>query len=234
MTLEQLTDQLQRAYGTNLRAVVLYGSAVAGEHIPDRSDYNVLVIADALPLSTLRAASATARAWKEAGHPAPLTFTSQEWHSSSDVFPMEYADILERHRVLFGEPPFDGISVSRADLRLQVEQQTMGKLLHLRKESMAAGGDHKRQLALMSASLSTMMILFRGVARLAGEVPSQDYAQLTQSVATRSGFDAEPVLRVVAHARGTKKIARGEAEGVLSGYIATLEKLSRYLDEFGR
>ena len=232
MTLDELVEQLRRAYGDELRAVVLYGSAVAGEHISDRSNYNVLVIADSLPLASLRAASAVARAWNEAGNPAPLTFTTSEWKSSADIFPMEYADILERHKALFGEPPFDGISVKPSDLRLQVEQQTMGKLLHLRKESMAAGGDSRKQLALLEASLSTMMVLFRGVSRLWGEAPSQDYEALTKSVATRAGFGPAPVVRVVQHVRGKDKIAKDQADSVLSGYIGTLERLVKYLDEF--
>jgi predicted nucleotidyltransferase len=234
MKLEELVEQLQRAYGDQLSAVVLYGSAVAGEHIGDRSDYNVLVIAESLPLSALRAASAIARAWKESGNPAPLTFTAAEWKSSADIFPMEYADILEHHKVLFGSDPMIGIKVNPADLRLEVEQQTMGKLLHLRKESMAAGGDSKLQLSLLERSLSTLMVLFRAVSRLGGEVPSRNYKTLTESIAAKAGFDAAPVNRVVQHVRGKDKIPKGEAEAVLAGYLSSLERLVQYVDGFGR
>src|SRR5689334_907953 len=115
MTLDELVSQLRSAYGTALQAVVLYGSAAAGEHIPKKSDYNVLVIVDALDANRLAAASAVSRAWAEAGNPAPLTLTTSEWRSSSDIFPMEYADILERHKVLYGNPPFGGISVDLKD-----------------------------------------------------------------------------------------------------------------------
>src|SRR5690348_10037890 len=129
MTLDDLVAQLTKAFGSGLRSVVLYGSAAAGEHIPNRSDYNVLVIADGFDLDTLHKAAAVSRAWAEAGNAAPLTFTAQEWRSSADVFPMEYADILERHRVLYGEAPFDGIAVDTRDLRLQLEHQAKGKVL---------------------------------------------------------------------------------------------------------
>jgi hypothetical protein len=44
MTLEDLSAQLQAAFGRELRAVVLYGSAVTSEHVAGKSDYNVLVI----------------------------------------------------------------------------------------------------------------------------------------------------------------------------------------------
>ena len=67
MTLDALVGQLKQAYGTNLEAVVLYGSAAAGVHVAKRSDYNVLVIVRSLGLEQLRAASAVARAWN-VGH----------------------------------------------------------------------------------------------------------------------------------------------------------------------
>src|SRR6476659_7661151 len=158
MTLDELVAQLRAAYGTGLRSVVLYGSAAAGEHIAKRSDYNVLVIVDSLDATRLAAASAAARAWADAGNPAPLTLTTSEWKSSTDIFPMEYADILERHKVLHGAAPFEGIRVEARDLRLQLEHEAMGKLLRLRQGVLASGGDGERQIELLAASASAIMI----------------------------------------------------------------------------
>src|SRR5881398_2130618 len=174
MTPEELVEQLRAAYGDALRSVVLYGSAAAGEHIPKRSDYNVLVLVDSLSLDRLSAAAAVARAWSEGGNPAPMTLTTREWRSSADIFAMEYADILERHKILYGEAPFDGIRVDPGDLRLQLEHEAMGKLLKLRQGVLAAGGDRTRQLELLRASLSTMLVLFRAVLRLHDEKPTAD------------------------------------------------------------
>src|SRR5688572_32724015 len=103
MTLEDLVSQLRVAFGPELRAIVLYGSAAAGEHLPKKSDYNTLVLVDSLEANRLQGASAAIKAWSDDGNPAPLTLTLDEWHGSSDIFPMEYADVMERHRVLFGD-----------------------------------------------------------------------------------------------------------------------------------
>jgi hypothetical protein len=232
MTLDDLVAQLRAAYGSALRAVVLYGSAAAGEHRPGRSDYNVLVVVDALGMSQLRAVAATARAWGEAGHPPPLTLTTAEWTSSADVFPMEYADLLDRHRVLFGTLPLDGLAVSPSDLRLQVEQQALGKLLQLRQGIMAAGGVAKRQVALLEASLSTLMVVFRAVVRLHGEAPSTDYEALAAQVGARAGFDPAPFTRVVRHVRGTERLSTDAAEGILAAYLDALGALVAYIDRF--
>ena len=232
MTLDQLVEQLRKAYGPTLRSVLLYGSAVAGEHIAKRSDYNVLLVLDAVPLERLAAVGAVLRSWTDAGNSSPMTFTASEWKSSADVFPMEYSDILERHRVLYGEDVTEGINVARSDLRLEVEQQSLGKLLHLRRGAMAAGGDSQAQLELLEASLSAIMVVFRGVSRLHGEVPAQDYLALTTDIAMKSGFDAEPIMRVVRHVRGSEKLKKDAATAVLGGYMAAMEALVSYLDNY--
>jgi hypothetical protein len=134
--------------------------------------------------------------------------------------------------VLFGEDPTAGVSVNPADLRLEVEQQTMGKLLHLRQATMGAGGDRKLQLELLERSLSTLMVIFRGVSRLMGEAPSPDYEQLTRSLAERAGFSAEPFVRVIRHVRGTEKIGRDAAESILEQYLGAMERLVTYLNSF--
>ena len=232
MTLEDLVTQLRAAYGSHLVSVVLYGSAAGGDHIQNRSDYNVLVLVDALSASELAAASAVARAWNEAGNPPPMLMTVDEWRRSSDIFPMEYADILERHRILHGAAPFDDIAVSPSDLRLQLEQQAMGKLLQLRQGALLAGTDGKRQVELIGASLSTMMVLFRAVLRLHGERPDGDNAAIATRVGTLAGFDAAPFVRAVRHVRGTEKLPTSESPAVLGGYIAAVEQLNHYLDRF--
>jgi hypothetical protein len=211
---------------------VLYGSAAAGEHIPKQSDYNVLVLLDRIEPATLSAASAVARAWADAGNPPPMTLTVGEWQRSSDVFPMEYADILDRHRVLHGAAPFEGISVSRDDLRLQLEQQVLGKLLQLRQGALLAGTDGKRQIELIAASLSTMMVLFRAVLRLHAEKPPTDNVALAERVATRAGLDATPFVQAVRHVRGETKLTGSDAGKVLAGYLTGIERLDGYLDRY--
>ena len=232
MKVDDFVAQLKGVYANNLRSVILYGSAVAGEHIAKHSDYNVLVVLDSIPLDRLAAIGAVLRSWGEDNNPPPMIFTAAEWRASADVFPMEYADILERHRVLHGEDVTEGISVARGDLRLQVEQQALGKLLHLRRGAMAAGDDGATQLRVMENSLSSIMVVFRGVVRLDGDAPAQDYIALSTDVAKRAGFDAGPVIRIIEHVRGTRKIDRKEALPVLVGYLAEMEALVAWLDRF--
>lgn len=234
MTFEELVRQLASLYGSDLQSVVLYGSTVAGEYVPGLSDRNVLVLLERLDLERMRGEAAIARGWREAGNPPPLTLTLREWRGCADVFPMEVADILELHRVLHGTPPFDGMAVDREHLRLQLEQQSLGKLIQLRQGVLASGGDDAKLLELLAASLSTFMVIFRAASRLHGEKPPTDYDALTQHVGERVGFDAAPFRRVIAHVRGGEKLAPKDSPPILTGWLDGLERLVAHVDALGR
>lgn len=231
MHLDELVAQLKAVHGGALVGVVLYGSAASDEHVVGHSDQNVLVIVDALAIGTLQSLGQTARAWQDAGNPPPLMLTRAEWLGSADVFPMEYADILERHRVLAGTLPVDGIVVATADLRLQVEQEALGKLLRLRRAIVTAGTDRERQRQLLRASISAFLVIFRGVLRLHGEVPSRDASDVIARVATHVGLSAQSFLQVYRLVRGGV-VADGELDALLTAYLHGAESLVAFLDHF--
>ena len=232
MTLDDLVAQLSLVYGGELHAVVLYGSAARGDRLAKRANLNVLVLVQQITMAHLRKESAIAAAWREAGNPPPLTLTMDEWRSSSDIFPMEYADIIAHHRVLHGLLPSDGIKVDPANLRLQLEHETMGKLLRLRHAILSAGTDERAQRELLEESVSSMMVLIRSAARLSGMEPPADSEALWADFERRSGVPLGELTRVVRYSRGSVKIERGALDATLEGYLGAVQALVRYLDRF--
>lgn len=232
LTLDELVTQLKSAFGPDLTAVVLYGSAAGGDHNPKRSDHNVLVIVKQVPMAAAKAISATSTAWADAGNPAPLVFTESEWRNSADVFPMEYADILERNRLLYGAAPFEGIRVDKGHLRLQLENEAMGKLLHLRQAVLANAGNDKRLIELLGATASAIMVIFRAVCRLHGETPAPDNARLVEQVARFAELDPMPFQKAVRVSKGESAVPAAEALVTTAGYVGGMERLVGHLDAY--
>jgi hypothetical protein len=234
MTLDELVTQLRGAYGGSLRSVVLYGSAAAGagEHVARKSDYNVLIIVDDVPLDRLRELSAVTRAWRDAGNHPPMIFTESEWRASSDIFAMEYADMLERNRVLYGDDPFQGVVVESRDLRLQVEREAMGVLLRLRGAVLLAGTDSAEQIKLMTASLSTLMIVFRGILRMAGHTPPRGYAEIAREVARLAGTDSAAFEAVSRQLHDSGTIPKERARETLGAYLSAMGAVAAYVSAF--
>src|SRR2546429_9671423 len=150
LTVEQFAAEVARALGGRLVALLLYGSAARGAHVPDRSDVNTLLICDAVDEELFAALEQPVRDWVKAGHVAPLILTQQEWQTSADAFPIEYEDMREAHRLLAGRDPWRGVTVQRGHLRPQPGHELMGKLVRRRQAYAALRGDPK-QLAQVLA-----------------------------------------------------------------------------------
>lgn len=232
MTLNALVAQLQSIYGDQLVAVALYGSTARGEHLEKYSDLNVLVVVERITMDSLRKEAPVAMSWREAGNPPPLTMTRAEWIGSSDIFPIEYADILAHHQVVAGELPLAGIEVDKADLRLQLEHEAMSKLLRLRHAILLVGKDRKGRTELLEDSVSTFLVLMRASLRLMNVTPPADSEGVTSLFHEKCGVDTTAIQRVVRHTRQRDRLADTELDPLLERFLATAQGLVAYLDRY--
>jgi hypothetical protein len=228
MTIDQFSAALVAAFGADCTAVVLYGSAARGDATKG-SDFNVLVILRSLRGEALRAAAGPVRAWKDAGHRAPLILTEAEWRSSRDVFAMEHADIAARHRVLHGTLPALP-APSADDLRRQLEYEAMAALLQLRRGVLVVGDDPLAALDLLVASKGSALALLRSLLRVHGHAASEDVSAVLAAAGATAGIDTAPLAEVVAHARGERSIPPARAAEVLDGVHRLLKGLVAHVD----
>ncbi|MFB3903732.1 MAG: hypothetical protein ACE15E_09785 [Acidobacteriota bacterium] len=230
MTPEQLVEKLKQANPTGLKAVILYGSAAAGDHVGKRSDYNVLVVMDQLGLRELKLFLKPSEAWVKAGNAPPLLFTLEGLRQSADVFPIELQDIRDSHRVLYGEDITGGIKINPENLRLQLEHELKGKVIQLRERYLETGGKSKQLGDLMINSLSSFLVLFRAALRLFQEtVPPTKLEAVTQ-LTSHIPFDPGVFQTVEALKAGTKKLREVDAEELFERYLQTIEAIVEAVD----
>ncbi len=229
MTPQQLTDELQTACGTNLRSVILYGSAAAGDHLGAGSDYNVLVALDRLGLDELKALSPPVRRWVQAGHPAPLVWTPESLAASAESFPLEIADIKDAHVMLFGADVVRDLPVHAAHLRLELEHELRGKLLALRQQYLLVQGRPRAVTALMTRSLSTFLVLFRGALRLYQQgVPAKKMAAL-EALTQHLRIPTE-VFEAVHELKAGRRPAGDAPEALFAKYLQAIEAIVDAVD----
>jgi hypothetical protein len=223
--LERFVDDVRGLYGEDLVAVVLYGSAVTGEHIPGRSDLNLLVLLRAVTAGHLRRAHPRIARWRKAGIVAPLFLDPHYLETSTDVFPLELLDLQGQHRVLYGsDEVLRGLRVDPGNLRLQCEQELRGKLLRLRQVYLETAGDARRVAALLTESVSSFLVLLRALLRLAGRpVPSGREAVLADAAAL--GLPTAAMRDVLGLRRGEIRIRGAEADRLFDRYLAEVERL---------
>jgi len=232
LTLDTLGDAATRALGPRLVALLLYGSAARGTHVPKRSDVNTLLICDAVDGALFDALAPVVRAWTKAGHPAPLILTEREWRESGDAFPIEYEDMREAHRLLAGRDPWPGIRVERDDLRRQLERELMGKLVRLRQAYGALWAEPKRLAEVIVGSAPGFFTMLRALLRLAGKpVPGRPEV-LVGAAAALVGFAAVELAPLIRHAEGgpALRLEGGARDPLVAAYLAAVARTAEYVN----
>jgi len=231
MTPEALTERLKAVCGAHLRSVILYGSAVAGDHLGKRSDHNILVVLDRLDVEELRALAPVVRPWVKAGNLVPLFFTPEGLATAAAVFPLEIADIKDNHRVLFGEDVVDPLAVHAANLRLELEHELKGKLMKLRAQYLLVQGQPRQMTELMVRSLSTFLVLCRGALRLyQPQVPARKMEALA-ALARHAPIQTH-VFETVGQLKAGKQVARVVPDDLFAEYLRAIESVVEAVDAF--
>ena len=226
--LNELVDRLKKTFGDRLVSVILYGSGAGGDK--DRfSDLNVFCVLSKITPAELADSEPIFRWWQQRKHPAPLLMSEQEVASSTDCFPIEYRDMKERRKVLFGKDAIEGLVIDESFYRAQVEVQLRSKLLRLRQK--AAGVFHDKELlgSLMADSVSTFLILARHMLLLSGEEVSHDRHQIAARLAPHTAiFQALLDIREGRRKPGSADTALfAEYLSAVQALVDTVDKLQK-------
>jgi hypothetical protein len=228
--LEQFVEQLKSGAGANLRAVVLYGSAVAGDFHAKHSNFNLLCILARTDVASLEALRSAMEWWRNQEHAAPLVFTLEELRNSADVFAIELTDMKTHHRMLHGEDFFAGIEVPAGAHRLQVERELRTNWLRLRQAIVMMSDKERVRIDLMLGSVSSFVTLFRHALTIFGEPPARDKRDAIARIAsacrsTPAGFEAILDLR-----EGNKKENEVNAKRTLESYLELVDAVTNEVD----
>ena len=216
-------QDLQHIFGARLHAFVAYGD-------PNASPALSLALVQTIGADDLGACAARAAAWHRSGCATPLLLTREEFAGSLDAFPLEYGEILDTHRVIYGEDPFAGLTIRDEDVRRACEVQIKSLLLHLREdfiESRARPGD---VAALVADSAPAFAQLLRRLARL-DDVACATNQDLYTYASGRPKLDARVVGDVLALARNASAAGVDPAR-LFPKYLAAVEELWKFVDRW--
>jgi len=108
--------------------VILFGSAVAGDFHPEFSNLNLFCVIRDSSFAALQALAPAVKWWDAQKQPPPLFMTRDEIERSTDVFTIEFMDIQQHHRIVFGADVLQGLPIPVNLHRVQVEYELREKL----------------------------------------------------------------------------------------------------------
>jgi hypothetical protein len=243
--IEGLPDDIQRllrtyakevigAFGEQLEGMLLYGSAVRGEFIPGRSNLNILLLVSSYDSAVLKQYSELHRRWSKEQIVVPLFLTEEELRMSAAVFPLEFLEIQEQHRVLGGRDPFIGFHVKTDRLRETVIQGFTSQLLRLRQRYVEGGGDNDATTILLSLSITSTVPLLRGIQRLLGRPALSHSEAVITDVAEQLKLDLQGLLDVWSIKRGQISPGPHEVPRLFDRYMQATSLLIRGVEQLSQ
>jgi predicted nucleotidyltransferase len=136
--LDEAVDLLKKHLGTNLRSVVLYGSAARGDFVPGRSDLNLLIV---LNDSQPQAHAALAEALRGMKQVEPFVAGLAGLPRTARAFASKFNAIRRTHRVVYGPDPLLDLPHDVALERFVAEQALRNLRLRLVYNFLKRGGD---------------------------------------------------------------------------------------------
>jgi hypothetical protein len=214
-------------FGEQLEGVLLYGSAVRGEFLPGRSNLNILLLVSSYDSAVLKQYSSLHRQWSKEQIVVPLFLTEEELRISAEVFPLEFLEIQEQHRVLGGRDPFIGFHVKTDRLREAVVQGFMSHLLRLRQRYVEGNGADEATAILLPLSITSLLPLLRGVQRLLNRPVLSHSDAVVKDVAEQLKLDLQGLLDILLFKRGQISPGHHEMPRLFDRYLYTTTLLAR-------
>ena len=226
--LQELVDGLSQALKAKLLSVLLYGSKASGEYHEGSSDVNVFMVLEDVSTETLKLMGKSVRTWMKAGHPMPVFVKKSELPLYAKSLPVEFLDMQDHHKVIFGSDLLEGFTIDRVNLRSQCLLELSVKQLKLRQAVLLAEDNAKKLRKLLLESLPSVLTLYRAALRLESDVPKGNKITAARVLAERAGLDGECLERL-----WNNHIRRqtDNVQDVTYQYLNDIEHVIRYVGQ---
>ncbi|MFH0948497.1 MAG: hypothetical protein V1833_05825 [Elusimicrobiota bacterium] len=227
--LSKFVEEVKVIHGTNLKSVVLYGSKATGEDTKKHSDYNLLIILGDIKFGDLKSLSKIIKFWLKRGNPPPLLFTMDRFIKSADVFPIEFLDMKDNRKILYGEDPFENLEIKNTHLKHECEFELKGKLIKLQQGYIASRNKSDIRNLLIK-SVTTFLILFRNVVRLFNETPPAKRLDGLNILSEKIGLNPSVFVTIFNMKCGDKEAMKLNPEPIMEKYLKEIEKVVDVVD----
>jgi len=227
--LQEFVTRAREAAGQNIEGIILFGSAVSGDFHPALSDLNLFCVLRDSSFAALQALAPAVKWWNKQRQPPPLCMTRQELERSTDVFTIELLDMLQHHRVLYGEGIL-GLRIPTHLHRVQVEYELREKLVLLRQHILLAGDSTARLWDVVLHSVPSFATLFRHALIVLGGA-SLSRPEAVTALSKQVQFDASAIQQALDVHEGKVDKKNLNVADLCARYLAAIEKVTAAVDQ---
>ncbi len=228
---EKFTADVNAAYGKELVAIYLFGSGAKGEYAAKKSDINFLIILTQKGIGELDRALEFVGKWRKVNVAVPLFLTKEYINSALDTFPVEFLDIKNFNKLVYGEDFLSELAINKNHMRHQVERELRGKLIHLRTGFLSEGNDRNRMQELLAASVSTFSSIFEGLLFLKNEALPSSKIKVFEKTADIFKLDKNVFVQLINIKNQEWRGSAVQLQEITLSYINEIKKLVETVDK---
>jgi predicted nucleotidyltransferase len=228
--IEEFVERVRAAAGANLRAVILYGSAAAGDYVSDHSDVNLLCVLGETSCAAIEALAAPVEWWGKQKHRPPLLLNAEEMRRSADVFSIEFLDMRRHYRVLWGQDVLKTLEIPMRWHRAQVEYELREKTIVLRQRLLVSGKDEAKW-ELLLRSLPAFGTLFRHALMAMGDPAAGSKREAAAALAGKLGIDTSVFGELLDLRERKKERKAADVDVVFARYLKLVEQVTAAVDK---
>jgi len=222
--LGDLVAQARRFARSELRSIVLYGSAAEGALRPT-SDVNLLLVLKSFEPAELDLLREPYRIGQAAVRMRCMFLLESELEAACLAFAEKFADVLRRRRVLYGDDPFAKIVIPREVLVSRLRQVLLNDLLRLREAYVSKSLREEQMVRVVADAAGPLRSAAATLLELEGDPPMAGKTALGHFAHSfaKGRFDA--VLAQISEARERRVLPPGAAGPCLLSLIELCRRL---------
>ncbi|MDC8760373.1 hypothetical protein [Janthinobacterium fluminis] len=198
------------AFGADLSAVVLYGSAADGQ-MRATSDVNLLLLLKRFEQPGADALREPLRLAHAAIQLQAMFLLDSELAAAADAFAVKFSDIIVRHRVLHGADPFGTLRTAREAVLRRLKQVLLNQQLRMRERYVLLSLREEQLVAAIADAAAPLRAAAASLAQLEGQLPQAGKQALEAFVEALDQPALATALHLMSTARETDTLAPGRA-----------------------
>jgi hypothetical protein len=166
--------------------------------VPQESDIDVIVVLNDTGLPQLQAIANPLMVARYSARIEAMILKRDAIARASDVFPLLYDDVRQRHVVLSGTDPFASLAIADAHRRLRIEQELRETRIRMRRAVVDALGSDSTIGGAVARKLKQIRGPLHALLALKG-TPCDDRLEAVLAAAAKAwGVDTAPLATVAA------------------------------------
>jgi hypothetical protein len=228
---EEIIGAYQKIFGAHLISIILFGSGAGEDYIPGKSDINFLITLTDQGIDRLDHALETVARWRKRNVAIPLFMTQTYLEGSQDAYPIEFLNMKRHYVVVSGKDVLAELAFDRRYVRLQLERELRGKLLHLRNGYLATEGNARKIRKLITQSLTAFVSLFCALLYMKNIAIPHGKREIITEAGEAFGIDVTIFLKCEEIRRNTDRFSQNEVKAIFQAYMEEVGRLCEQIDQ---